>query len=637
MENRIYNADSIKILSDLDHIRKNPGMYIGESAGENPRHLLQEAIDNAMDEAMNGYSEGFEVHIEKLASDDMVYTVVDYGSGIPVGYKTIGDKKVSILEAILTKSNSGGKFDNTAYLNSSGVHGVGAKCINALSNKVVVVSTNNGVTGKIECVEGEPVAEVKYEKTSAKSGTSISFTINKDNKYFENNQIPFDYIVEKLNVYQAFGIKNIKLFLNNEDVTDTYIVSETPFSLHQHPMDNGENAIKMDVTVENSNKERFRLAFNYISGSSTSYKFYGYVNYLTCNQGGHIMAAQEAIVKAIDSFCEKRNIVKPSTMASDYWIGLCAIVHCNIIKKSFASQTKDKLTTGTGATRDYFNELIESLVVEINKQFDKHVGVVKAIIQRIADYRKERENRKELKGLSQYITINQSTDSTVRRGSVYEKLTECSSKNRDECEIIMTEGDSASGGLIRTRDKKTVAVLPLRGKIKNVVGCSITDCLKNKEIAGIISTMGTGILDKCDINKIRYNEILYAADADADGAHITNLVIALFVNLMPEIVKAGKLKLIISPLYGYKDSKGDWRPAFTFEELPEDIVKKGNFERFKGLGALDDCQVKEFLLDKNKRKTITVEYPSDIDEFNNILGTAEGRRKLLTGLGILQE
>lgn len=307
------------------------------------------------------------------------------------------------------------------------------------------------------------------------------------------------------------------------------------------------------------------------------------------------------------------------------------------MKKTFASQTKEKLITGTGSTRDYFNELVSLLAIAVNEQFDKHVGVVKAIIQRIADYRKERENRKELKGLSQYITINQSTSNTVRRGSVYEKLTECSSKNRDECECIMTEGDSASGGLIRTRDKKTVAVLPLRGKIKNVVGCSITDILKNKEIAGIISTMGCNILDKCDVDKLRYSDIMYAADADADGAHITNLVIALFVNLMPDVVKAGKLKLIISPLYGYKDSKGEWQPAYRFEDMPKDVQKSGKFERYKGLGSLDDIQVKEFLLNKEKRKTITVEYPSNLDEFNDIMSTSEGKRKLLTGLGILEE
>lgn len=635
MENRVYNADSIKILSDLDHIRKNPGMYIGESAGENPRHLLQEAIDNAMDEAMNGYSEGFEVHVEKLASDDMVYTVVDYGSGIPVGYKTIGDKKVSILEAILTKSNSGGKFDSIAYLNSSGVHGVGAKCINALSNKVVIISTNNGVTGKIECVEGEPVAEVKYEKTGAKSGTLISFTINKDNKYFENNQIPFDYIVEKLNVYQAFGIKNIKLFLNNEDVTSTYIISETPFALHQHPMDNGNSAIKMDIAVENKNKEKFRLAFNYISGNSTSYKFYGYVNYLTCNQGGHIMAAQDAIVKAIDMFCEKRNIQKPSTMASDYWIGLCAIVHCNIIKKSFASQTKDKLTTGTGATRDYFNKLVDLLVEEINKQFDKHVGIVKALVQRITDYRKERENRKELKSLNQYITINQSDSNIVRRGSVYKKLVECTSKNRDECSLYITEGDSASGALCRVRDKRYVGILPLRGKILNVSKVTVTKALQSEVIAGIISTIGTGILDKCNVDRIRYKNIYYCADPDDEGKLIINMVIALFVNLLPEVVKQGRLHIVVPPYYIYED-KGKKYGVQHFTDMPKSVVDKGNFSKIKGLGSLTDEEVKQFLLSEDKRY-LTVEYPEDLNEFNHILSTIEGKRVLLKDLNLLEE
>ena len=632
-----YTSENIQVLSDLDAVRQNYGVYIGDN--QTPVQLLQEAIDNAIDEVTNGYSTGLEVHINKSTGDDMTYSVVDYGRGIPTGKKLVEGKEMSILEAISTRLNSGGKFNNSAYLSSAGLHGMGLCIINALSDKFSIMSTNNGIVGTINCTDGGKLtSSVDYVETKVSSGTQISFTINKDNPHFYNNQIPFEYIVEKLNTYKAFGVKGIKLFLNDTDVTKTYLtVDETPFALHQHPMSNGENAVEMDITVENDKKEKFRLSFNYISSNSTSYKFFGYVNYLTCNQGGHIMAAQDAIVKAIDMFCEKRNINKPSTLASDYWIGLCAIVHCNIIKKSFASQTKDRLTTGTGATRDYFDSLVSLLVEEINKQFDKHVGIVKAIVQRISDYRQERENRKELKGLSQYITVNQSTGSTVRRGSVYEKLTECSSKNRDECELIVTEGDSASGGLIRTRDKKTVAILPLRGKIKNVVGCSIVDVLKNKEIAGIISTVGTGILDKCDIDKIRYNDILYAADADADGAHITNLVIALFVNLMPNVVKQNKLKLIITPLYGYKDNKGEWQAAFKFEDMPKTVRESGKFERYKGLGSLDDEQVKEFLLNKTKRKVVTVEYPSDVDEFNDILGTAEGRRKLLTGLGILHE
>ena len=630
-----YTADSIKILSDLDHIRHRSGMYISDGG---VAHLLQEALDNAIDEVECHGANLVKVDITSSTDNDITYTVVDNGAGIPTGYKEVNGKTVSILEAILTKTNSGGKFDNTAYLSSAGTNGVGSTVINALSDDVRVVSTYNGITGEIHCINGVPVEPVEYRETpEVKSGTAFSFTIKKDNPYFEDNTVPIDQVINKLNVYHAFGIEGIKLSLNGKDFTENYITAKTPFDLHKHPMDNGNNALTIDVAVEAENKERFRFAFNYISGSSTSYKFNGYVNFLACHQGGHIMAAQDALVQAIDKFCEKRNISKPSNIASDYFIGLNAIVSCNIIEKSFASQVKDRLITGTGSTRNYFNKLVELLVEEINKQFDKNVGIVKAIVQRIVDYRKEREARKELKGLSQYITINQSSNSTVRRGSVYEKLTECTSKNRDECELIMTEGDSASGGLIRTRDKKTVAVLPLKGKIKNVVGCSITDCLKNKEIAGIISSVGCGLLDKCDVNRMRYSEVLYAGDADADGYHITNLVIALFVNLMSEVVKQGKFKIILSPLYGYQNKKGEWKPAFTFEELPDYVKKSGKFERFKGLGSLDDIHVKEFLLDRNNRKTVTVEYPSNIDEFNDIMSTSEGRRKLLTGLGILQE
>lgn len=628
-----YDANSIRILSDLDHIRYNPSMYIGDI--DNPHHILQECIDNALDECLNGFSDGFDVYVTKT-DGSMTYRVADHGRGIPHGTKEINGKEISILEALTTKSNSGGKFDSKSYLNSTGLHGLGLKCVNALSDNLTVISVNDGYKGHLECVEGEPLDPVVYKKTDEPSGTSIGFTMKKDNKYFETNEVPFDYIVNKLNTYQAFGIKNIKFVYNGEEVE---LTATSPFDLHKHAMDNGKYALKGDIEVTNDKKERLRLSLQYIDGTTTSYKFNGYTNYLyNKDGGGHIMAVQDALVDAFKLFCEKRNLAVPSTMTSDYFIGLNAIVSCNIIEKAFASQTKDKLVTGTGTTRNYFEELVDKLAVAINEQiFDKNVGVTKALVQRIADYRKERENRKELKGLSQYIKINDSDTNYVRRCSVYEKLTECSSKNRDECELIMTEGDSASGGLIRTRNRNTVAILPLKGKIKNVVGCSITDILKNKEIAGIISSVGAGILDKCNIEKRRYADIIYAGDADEDGAHITNLVVALFVTLMPNIVKEGHLKLVLSPLYGYKDKNGEWQGAFRFEDMPKDVQKSGKYSRYKGLGSLDDEQVKEFLLNKNKRKLVTVNYPSDIDEFNYIMSTSEGRRGLLTNLGILQE
>lgn len=634
MEN--YNADSIKILSDIDHIRLRSGMYIGDNSNTIP--LFNEAIDNSIDEVTAGYSDGLVVDCN-VNDKQATYTVVDAGRGIPTGTKEVNGQEVPILEAIVTKANSGGKFDNSAYLSSAGLNGVGLCCINALADTMTIRSINSGVVGEIKTEDGVVTVPVEYKKTKEKSGTTTSFTVTKNNKYFDDFVVPYDYIVHKLNTYQAFGMKGIKFIYNGEDRTESEITATSPFDLHKHPMDNGKNAITGDVFVTNSKAERFRFSFNYIDSSSTSYKFNGYTNYLyNKDGGGHIMAAQDALIEAFKQFCEKRNITIPSNMASDYFIGLNAIVSCNIIEKAFASQTKDKLITGTGTTRDYFKEIVKNLAIAINEQvFDKNVGVTKALVQRIADYRKERENRKELKGLSQYITINQSEGSTVRRCSVYEKLTECSSKNRDECELIMTEGDSASGGLIRTRDRKTVAVLPLKGKIKNVVGCSMTDVLKNKEIAGIISSVGTGIFEKCNVDKMRYRDILYAGDADADGYHITNLVISLFVNYMPEVVKQRHLKLIVSPLYIYKDKNNEWQGVDKFEDMPKNVRDKGNFTRVKGLGEFNDDQVKEFLLNKEKRHILTVEYPSDLEEFNNVMGTSEGKRGLLTGLGLLQE
>lgn len=631
-----YSADNIKILSDIDHIRLRSGMYVGST--ENVIPLFNEAIDNSVDEVTAGYSDS--LIIDCVVNDEQAtYTVIDTGRGIPTGNKEVNGQEMSILEAIITKANSGGKFDSSAYLSSAGLNGVGMCCINALADSMRVRSVHNNIVGEIVTVDSVVTVPVEYKKTKEHSGTLTSFTVTKNNKYFGDYTVPYEYIVHKLNTYQAFGIKGIKFIYNGEDRTVSEITATCPFDLHKHPMDNGKNAIVGDVLVINNKTERFRFAFNYIEGSSTSYKFNGYTNYLyNKDGGGHIMAAQDALVEAFKLFCEKRSIAIPSNMASDYFIGLNAIVSCNIIEKAFASQTKDKLLTGTGTTRDYFKEIVNLLAVAINEQvFDKNVGITKALVQRITDYRKERENRKELKGLSQYITINQSEGSTVRRCSVYEKLTECSSKNRDECELIMTEGDSASGAIQRKRDKQVTAVLPLRGKILNVTKVSVAKALKSEVIAGIISTVGTGILDKCNINRIRYKDIYYCADPDDEGKVIINMVIALFVNLMPEVVKQGRLHIVVPPYYIYKDKNGVEQGVNSFEEIPKYVVDKGNFDRIKGLGSLTDEEVEKFLLNKEHRRFITVQYPENLEEMNYMLSTVEGKRELLENLGVLQE
>lgn len=631
-----YNADSIKILSDIEHIRLRFGMYIGSNADTSP--LFNEAIDNSIDEVTAGYSDSLTVDCV-VDNKQAKYTIIDTGRGIPTGTKEVNGQEVPILEAIITKANSGGKFDNSAYLSSAGLNGVGACCINALADSMFIHSVHDGVVGEIKTEDGVVVTPVDYKKTKEKSGTLTSFTITKNNKYFDDFVVPYDYIVHKLNTYQAFGIKGIKFSYNGENRTESEITASSPFDLHKHPMDNGKYALKDDIEVTNSKNERLRLAFYYIDGSSTSYKFNGYTNYLyNKDGGGHITAAQEALVSAIKQFCQKRSIAIPSDMNSDYFIGLNAIVSCNIIEKAFASQTKDRLITGTGTTRDYFKELVERLAVAINEQvFEKNVGITKALVQRIADYRRERENRKELKGLSQYITINQSEGNTVRRGSVYEKLTECTSKNRDECELIMTEGDSASGAIQRRRNKSTTAVLPLRGKILNVTKVPVTKALQSKVIAGIISTVGTGILDKCNIDRIRYKNIYYCADPDDEGKVIINMVIALFVNLLPEVVKQGRLHIVVPPYYIYKDKNGVEQGVQSFKDIPKYAVEKGNIEKIKGLGSLTDEEVEKFLLNKEYRKFVTVKYPEDLNEFNRVCSTIEGKRELLEGMGMLQE
>lgn len=634
-----YTAENIRVLSDLEHIRKNPGMYIGSV--ETPSQLISEVIDNAIDEVINHDSDGFEV-VVNTSDDGITYIVTDHGYGIPAGYKEIDGKQLSILETLITKSNSGGKFDDKAYLSSAGVHGLGITCVNALADEVFITSVSNGQKGSIHTINGEPVNKVEYLDTDEKSGTSFGFTIKSDNAYFDSKEIPIQFIFDKLNVYQAYGIKNIKFSVDGES---RELTAHTPLDLYPHAdklkhKDNYKPAITTGdniIEVQTEKGEKLSVAFEYTSETSTSSSFHGFVNFVTCNQGGHISAVQRAIQVALYEFCRDRNIKEPSDFPSDYYIGINVVCSCNIINKQFSSQTKERLITGTGSTWGYFNKLVQLLSTEINKNvFSKNVGVTKALLKRVADYRERLNKQSELRGLSQYVKVNDSTDSLVRRGSVYEKLVECTNKNRDECELIILEGDSAMSGLLRLRDKTKTALLPLKGKLKNVVGVSPIEALKNKEIAGIVNSVGTGILNNCNIDRIRYANILYLGDSDADGKHICNLITALFVNYLPDVVKEGRFHMLTSPLYTYKEN-GVWSGTDDFDEMPDEIREKQAFTRIKGIGEMNDDQLQEFVLNPDKRNLVTVDYPSDLDEFNHIMSTIAGRRKLVIDSGLLVE
>ena len=253
-----YNSDNIKILSDLDHIRLRFGMYIGNN--ETPVSLFNEAIDNAIDEVVAGYSDSLIVECQ-VNDKQATYVIKDTGRGIPTGYKEVNGQNMAILEALITKSNSGGKFDNSAYLSSAGLNGVGMCCINALSDSLHIHSTNDGVTGEVNTIDGELIAPVEYKETREKSGTITSFTVKKDTKYFDDFVVPYEYIIHKLNTYQAFGIKNIKFVYNGEEVE---LTATSPFDLHKHPMDNGKYALKGDIEVTNDKKEKLRLSLQYI-------------------------------------------------------------------------------------------------------------------------------------------------------------------------------------------------------------------------------------------------------------------------------------------------------------------------------------------------------------------------------------
>ena len=617
---QMYNSDSIKVLSDREHIQLRKEMYIGEAI--DPRQLFSEIFDNAIDECQAGFSSEMIVSVNTKSN---IYSIRDFGRGIPHGKKkTESGQMKETLEIIMTKSNSGGKFDNSSYNYSSGLHGVGVTVTNALSKSMSITSYRKGKFVKAES-RGTDNVDVTYGASSDSDGTLVVF--EPDSSFFGTTRVPINFITDRCKIASALGFRARLIVDGNEIDTDATI-----FDLIREEGSDVSTYVEIDpIEVVSSTQEKMKVAIRYTS--ETNDRYFGYTNLLVNYLGGtHVQELSKCISATWKEFVDKHKTIRPAIdlHPNDYLIGIRAVCAVFILETHFSSQTKEKLVVN----KKYFDELMTLFSKKLYKYLETNIDIAHQLIKRFEEYRLAQNALLSRKEIGSLIKINTDTGDNIRRRSVVSKLVECTSKKRDGTELFLCEGLSACGPFLFTRNKETQAILPLRGKILNVTFKSIQEAIQNSEICDIANSIGAGIGTSCDASKSRHSRIIISSDADEDGKHITSLIASLFVNLFPDLVKAGMVWIALPPLYCWgKDAKSfGW--CNDIKKIPKNVK---DFHRFKGLGEMENDQLKFFCVDPKTRREIQLEYPSDIAEFNRIVGSYQGKNDLLKELGIIEE
>ena len=565
MANKQYTADNIKVLNDIDHIKLRSGMYIGEA--NDPRSLFSEMFDNAMDEVSAGHSTELIVEVD---TKENRYSVTDFGRGIPIAKKKLdnGEEK-EVVEVLMTIANSGGKFDNNSYNYSAGLNGVGMTVTNALSETFEIITRRDGKYVHATA-HGSTDVELKRGKYNGPSGTSASFIPNK--KYFHSVKIPHEFILSRCRIASALGFRAKCVIDGEPQNTDCTI-----FDLIKE--EDSKIATYVDIPtieVKNDAGESMKAALRYTS--DTKDRYFGYTNLLANYLGGtHIQCLSKTVASAWEALIAKYKNLRPAVelKPSDYLVGLRGVCAVFISKPEFSSQTKEKLVVN----KAYFDSLMEAFSKSLIKYLTDNIEVAQQLIKRFEEYRIAQNALLSRKEISSLIKINEDSGDNIRRRSVVSKLVECTSRKRDDTELFIVEGDSAMGPYLYVRDKATQAVLPIRGKILNTTYKDLKEVIQNKEICDIANSIGCGIGAQCDASKSRYERVIISADADPDGLQINCLVLAVFINLFPDMVKQGRVYVSLPPLYCWGKSAKDYGWCNKVEDIP---ATAKDVHRFKG-------------------------------------------------------
>lgn len=654
-----YSAENITVLEGLEAVRKRPGMYIGSTGVQGLHHMIWEVVDNSFDEAMAGHCNEITVRLQK----DHWVSVTDNGRGIPVDIHP--KKKVSALELVLTQLHAGGKFGDSGYKVSGGLHGVGVSVVNALSTEVKVTVHRDDAIWFQEYRRGKPVKKVEKIGKSKTTGTTVAFRA--DAEIFETIDYNWKLIIDHLR-QQAYLTKGVRLIIIDERDGEEKEKDKTAVPIdHASYQFYFEGGIASYIQHINKNKEpkhenvfyvekqvdhiAVEIALQYTDDYSES--LFAFANNITNPDGGtHVAGFRTALTRVLNTYARNKNILKEkdaNLTGEDVREGLTAIVSVKIPDPQFEGQTKGKL--GNPDVKPAVeNVFAEHLMIFLEEHPRDAEGIVGKCLLAARARNAARIAR----------------DSVLRKGALEGftlpgKLADCSSRDASVSELYIVEGDSAGGSAKQGRDRNTQAILPLRGKVLNVERARLDKILANNELKSLIIALGTNIGEMFDIEKLRYHRVIIMTDADVDGSHIRTLLLTLFFRYFPDLIYKGHIYVAQPPLYSIKQGKQtNWiynddelqkykskygiseEDLQTVEEAAEESTqveetevktktgKKLNVQRYKGLGEMNPEQLWETTMNPENRvmKIVTIEDAEQASEiFDILMGSEVAPRK----------
>lgn len=602
-----YGAAQIQILEGLEAVRKRPSMYIGSTSSQGLHHMVYEIVDNAVDEALAGHCTLIQVYL----NPDGSVTVRDNGRGIPAGIQT--KTGLSAIQVVFTVLHAGGKFDDSNYKVSGGLHGVGASVVNALSSHLHVQVDQDGFSYAQSYERGIPAAPVKQlgPCSPGTHGTTVTFMPDQD--IFPSIAWDRNILEERLRetAFLTQGLE-ISLYDLRRDPAGGATCPVNAWSrtfCFQNGLKDFVSWLEQDgeplytgIISGRHETDKVQAEFALVHNSSYSEQLLSFANNISTPEGGtHVTGFRQALSRAVNDYARNAKLLKDtdSSLSRDELSeGLTAVLSVRLQDAQFEGQTKQKL--GSSHVRPVVEQMVYT---RLTLFLEQNPAAAKAICDKAMLARKARTAARTAREMARRKTA-------LSGLSLPGKLADCSSKNPGECELFIVEGDSAGGSAKLARSRENQAVLPLRGKILNVEKASLDRISANAEIKAMISAFGTGILDTFSLENLRYNKIILMTDADVDGAHITTLLLTFLFRFMPKLIEEGHVFLAQPPLYRVEKGKKLWY-AYSDSELEQTINAIGRdgtykIQRYKGLGEMDAGQLWETTMDPSRRTLLRV-------------------------------